>query len=175
MSEKQLSWQLGFSLSRKPAKRTAPRRNAQRGFEFVIEEPQISHRYRRARRSPTQTARVYHAGPPRRLSTSFSSESRHPIVPDAGVHTTNSANNEVIEETDDEPSLDTYPSSLELGPSHTTALTTLATVPYFDYQPGPNTIEYDSLADRFRPILARCITSVHHGPNPPPTQTKIDS
>jgi hypothetical protein len=52
MSEKQLSWQPGFSLLRKPAKRTAPRRNRQQGFEFVEEHPQREHR---ARRSPSVT------------------------------------------------------------------------------------------------------------------------
>lgn len=39
MSERQLSWQPGFSLSRKPAKRPAPRRNKQQRFEFVVEYP----------------------------------------------------------------------------------------------------------------------------------------
>lgn len=229
MSEKQLSWQLGFSLSRKPAKRPAPRRNAQQGFEFVIEEPQLSHRYRRARRSPTETARVHLAGP---LSSSPSRESGHSIVADADAdadaHQTHSPGNEAIQEDDDEPPLDTDPSSLELellgddsststeaspdpnpfdgtnkahadasscqteGQStafshvaeptsagdrndytdiddldepNTTALTTLTVAPYyFDFLPVPNTMEYNSLTDRFRPILSRCTASPLPGP-----------
>jgi hypothetical protein len=50
MPEKQLSWQPGFSLLRKPAKRPGPRRTRQQGFEFVEEHPQREHR---ARRSPS--------------------------------------------------------------------------------------------------------------------------
>ncbi|KAH8676427.1 fungal-specific transcription factor domain-containing protein [Tricladium varicosporioides] len=39
MPVKQLSWQPGFSLSRKPVRRSAPRRNRQQQFEFVVEYP----------------------------------------------------------------------------------------------------------------------------------------
>ena len=41
-----LSWQPGFSLSRKPEKRSAPRRNKQQQFEFVMEDPQRACRAR---------------------------------------------------------------------------------------------------------------------------------
>jgi hypothetical protein len=52
MPEKQLSWQPGFSLLRKPARRPAPRRNRQQGFEFIEEYPQREHR---AKCSPSVT------------------------------------------------------------------------------------------------------------------------
>ncbi|KAI9835126.1 MAG: hypothetical protein M1819_002495 [Sarea resinae] len=50
MPEMQLSWQPGFSLSRKPAKRPVPRRNRRQQLEFVLEHPQ---RACRGRRSPS--------------------------------------------------------------------------------------------------------------------------
>jgi Fungal specific transcription factor domain len=72
MPEMQLSWQQGFSLSRKPAKRPAPRRNRHQRFEFVVERPQRAHR---ARRSPSATT-LTHAG-------SLSNSSReHSIIVD---------------------------------------------------------------------------------------------
>jgi hypothetical protein len=49
----QLTWQPGFSLSRKPAKRPVQHRNRQERFEFVVEHPQRAHR---ARRSPSATS-----------------------------------------------------------------------------------------------------------------------
>lgn len=51
MPEMRLSWQPGFSLSRKPARKSAPRRNRQQGFEFVV-EPVRSH-HRKNSSSPT--------------------------------------------------------------------------------------------------------------------------
>lgn len=68
MLEMQLSWQQGFSLSRKPAKRLTQRRKRQQRFEFVEEHPQIAYH---TRRSPFVTT---HSG-------SLSNSSReHPII-----------------------------------------------------------------------------------------------
>ena len=54
MPEIHLSWQPGYSLFRKPAKRpAAPRRNRRQRFEFVVEHPQ---RACRAEVSPSPTA-----------------------------------------------------------------------------------------------------------------------
>lgn len=64
----QLSWQQGFSLSRKPAKRPTQRRKRQQRFEFVKEDPQKAYH---TRRSPFATT---HSG-------SLSNSSReHPII-----------------------------------------------------------------------------------------------
>lgn len=43
MSRKQLSWQPGFSLSRKPVRRSIPRRKRHQQIEFVVENPFIDH------------------------------------------------------------------------------------------------------------------------------------
>lgn len=107
MSERQLSWQLGFSLSRKPAKRPAPRRNTQQGFEFVMEHPQRS--YRRARRSSVETARK-HAEPP--SSGNSSRERGHSIV--ASTHKTHYQSGVVEEEDHQKPPVGADPSSLEI-------------------------------------------------------------
>ena len=52
MPERKLSWQPGFSLYRKPAKRPAPRRNQHHRFEIVVENPQ-DRSYHYARDSPS--------------------------------------------------------------------------------------------------------------------------
>lgn len=104
MPERQLSWQLGFSLSRKPTKRAAPRRNIQQGFEFVMEYPQRS--YRRARCSPSETA-TGNARPP---SSSSPRETGNSIV--ATTHRAQ-FQNELVEEEDHESPIDGYPSPFE--------------------------------------------------------------
>ena len=58
MPEMQLSWQPGFTLLRRPAKRPASRRNRQQRFDFVVEHPQRAHH---ARRSPSVTT-LTHSG-----------------------------------------------------------------------------------------------------------------
>lgn len=104
MPERQLSWQLGFSLSRKPTKRAAPRRNIQQGFEFVMEYPQRS--YRPARCSPSDTA-TGNARPP---SSSPSRETGNSIV--ATTHRAQ-FQNEIVEKEDHESPIDGYPSPFE--------------------------------------------------------------
>ncbi|KAB8230975.1 transcription factor domain-containing protein [Aspergillus alliaceus] len=76
MPEMQLSWQPGFTLLRKPAKKPAPRRNRQQRFEFVVEHPQRAYR---ARRSPS-VATFTHSGS---LSNSLR---EHSIIVDTHRH-----------------------------------------------------------------------------------------
>lgn len=143
MPERQLSWQLGFSLSRKPTKRAAPRRNTQQGFEFVMEHPQRS--YRRARYSPSEIARD-NAQP---SSSSASREKGSSIV--ASTYRAH-FQSEAVEEEDHEPPIDADPSSFEA----------LARAPCPHPPPLPPTMEYSSLTERFRPILTRCNASHSH-------------
>jgi len=55
IQEMQLSWQPGFSLSRKPMRRSAPRRKRHQPFEFVVVEPRAASHFLQSDKSVVVT------------------------------------------------------------------------------------------------------------------------
>ncbi|RDL41498.1 Uncharacterized protein BP5553_01477 [Venustampulla echinocandica] len=169
----QLSWQQGFSLSTKPAKRRAPRRNRQERFEFVVEHPQRAHR---ARRSPPVTT-FTHSGS---LSNSiivdthrayFQSEAVEENVPhiDPSLETVNdertisgttsphlnSCNSEDQSTSLRSPEPTTCERNVASPVPNAAAVSAMTNIPFPLFTSKPRTIEYSSLTQRFKPILNR--------------------
>ncbi|ETS84560.1 hypothetical protein PFICI_02585 [Pestalotiopsis fici W106-1] len=145
MPERRISWQPGFTLSRKPAKRPTRPRNRQQQFEIVVEQPETFHR--RAKGQPATTTSQY-----QELFLGDSSKRRSdPETPNRA------SSNGVVEH--DGPPVDNAPphSSCAVAtdsagdatrPGPSTTLTALSGI-------IPPTVEYSGLVERFRPILTR--------------------
>lgn len=184
MPEMKLSWQPSFSLARKPAKRPAPRRKKRHTFEIVLEHPEGR---RRARGSPS-VATSTHLDSPSNVSrvhtiiggtpeawdqSQFVEEDRpYPHLP--------------LETSDDEPSYDSEelpcletagkfiePHLNVCNVEHNecyaadAGFNALAAPVSVSTNDGtshlifvPPTLEFNSLVQRFRPILDRCMHSV---------------
>lgn len=179
----QLSWQPGFSLSRKPVKKPTVRRTKRKAlnnadkpqqFEFIAEYPVVNHG---ARYSPSVTSPV-HSGEPDeptakyQASSNLSTTSQSlPVIQKrikrsvaSDEHAANSRVIEAVEET--EPSVETSfwaSSDISLTGSGifpcsktiygTTELSVSVSI--------PPSILYSSLSQRFKPILDRCILFLH--------------
>lgn len=182
MAEIQLSWQPGFSLVRKPAKRPAPRRNRQQRFEFVVEHPQKAHR---ARSSSSVTNTLTYS---RSLSNSsrdhsiildthrayFEKEAVEENVPriDPSLGALNhksltrserSLNSETVDGRPETRLKSCTSEDQSARPSpQTAAVSTLPNVPSPLFTSIPATIGYSSLTQRFKPILNRCTPFYSH-------------
>jgi hypothetical protein len=69
MPPRQLSWQQGFSLSRKPVKRSTPRKKRVQQFEFIVERPSRDYRARTSLSIATLTDSGYLANYSEKHST----------------------------------------------------------------------------------------------------------
>lgn len=181
----QLSWQQGFSLTRKPAKRVTRRRKRQQRFEFVEEDPNIAYH---TRRSPFIAA----------YSGSLSGSSReHPITAeirgsysltetpkedgsliDLSIGTSidngqrimdeGSPDLEEINETiephlkscnTEDQSVSWHSPGLATSENNVVAVWALTDIPAPLFSSITPSIEYSSLTERFKPILDRCTHS----------------
>ncbi|KAF7526036.1 hypothetical protein G7054_g10893 [Neopestalotiopsis clavispora] len=145
MPDKPLSWQPGYTLSRKPAKRPTRPRNRQQRFEIVVEHPETIYRAK----GQSTTAFAQNQDP-------FNGD---PLTADCDprpAHWVNLTNN-VLES--DGPQAEGAPPHSSAGATNsalnspnsgpgTTALAALSDI-------IPPIVEYSGLVERFRPILTR--------------------
>lgn len=171
MPEVQLSWQPGFSLSRKPARRSAPRRSRQQGFEFVAEHPQRIHRKRHSPSINTHGAyshsKAVESSPSLVSVNKESSIRREGGSPNLGLidgtieFHPNSCNGEGQPTVLHSPGLTTDKHDV-VGPGpNTTASSTLTNRSYPPFMSVPPAVECVSLTQLYSPILERCMHFVH--------------
>jgi hypothetical protein len=179
MSERRLTWQPGFSLLRKPARRRVPRKNRRQRFEFVVEHPQ------RACREPSFREHPTTVDTPRASLRSAPVQEHEPLTDlflgtlhdelsiwderSFGFETTGRAIEPLsnlcnsYDQSTSSHSPDSTPGECDImdsGPvsAVATALTNIES-PLFTSLPP--TVQYSSLTQRFKPLLNRCMHFAH--------------
>lgn len=157
MPKRELSWQPGYTLSRKPAKRPTRRRNQQHRFEIIVEQPQTVHRDETEQASTTaaQNLGLSQNGSLHGASASGESVDYNDLPIDQSLEASKSSSglSHLTEGT-------CGPQDVVLSGPDTTPLAALPSTSSPSLalmSPVLSTVQYTSLTERFRPILTQCM------------------